>query len=868
MAQRAEAVSDRQQSQQGRRDRRRPSPAAAGPTEAIIRLQRQAGNAAMSRLVQVMRSGASPGADGSPNLAAMFQGAGGGGSALPGLVRQRLQQGLGAELGQPVAGSDVGGGLAVSHPADAIETAAEETAPRLASGTATVGAKPVLQSEDPGCGPRLCVQRHASDEHLALGELPPGKLAGIADARDLYRALAAKSQGAVKLNRQKDPTGVIRTSIHLLQSERARIRLWQEAPPEQSGVYGDGVRVIKIPTSDGTVFGTYGELNTLPDYFGNTEDLRALSSEHMTEVLQTLRQEYYDWLGKFLLELTERDFVVKKVTVDTGMGPVEVERRFYRGEPLQPEKVGPQGKAHSPDEYMFAEGSARLQHQTFKGSQTGIGLGDALHPIAGASSFLAGMKGASVPVDLDAGVQARGTGGAWGSLARNACHFVPFSWDAWRQYHLTALKLAAEANGLRKKKADLEVQLGKVSDNSKQERIAAQIAEKEQQAAQKEDAAFVENGFGDHYLQDSFAAGHLMNKTLVMQWFMEYIGKNWKLLGPSTGGEWERLMTMSSERQEGMSGQSMYSKQKVSSPDPQAVANVAEKKGRKAAYEQSGLEVPEFSDNGVANAIVGSWMADSDTREAWLTVTDIHKKVLDQGIQGVRKNKVATLLEEMVAAGFILKGRAPTQWFAMTYKLNLASTLLKNMKDQEKNDPDKVVSVEHPLESMLMGNYEEWLYSSTVQMGSKVLHDYFCKRGLDVYDDKHESVYRIYGDYELLAQGASKGVRFASETAHLSQQDIANRVQDGKSADSIADIYDRFPRYAVVPPSIQSGNKTIKLPNAGSELRLDEWLKDLKEHLMELFGSELTSKEIYGSRTAAKSPTSRGTMFSHEGAPF
>ena len=43
--------------------------------------------------------------------------------------------------------------------------------------------------------------------------------------------------------------------------------------------------------------------------------------------------------------------------------------------------------------------------------------------------------------------------------------------------------------------------------------------------------ALMNNGFGDHYLQDSFAAGHLMNKTLVMQWWTEYINSNWKVFG-------------------------------------------------------------------------------------------------------------------------------------------------------------------------------------------------------------------------------------------------------------------------------------------------------------------------------------------------
>ena len=29
-------------------------------------------------------------------------------------------------------------------------------------------------------------------------------------------------------------------------------------------------------------------------------------------------------------------------------------------------------------------------------------------------------------------------------------------------------------------------------------------------------------GYADHFVQDSFAPGHLANKTLVMQWFVEW----------------------------------------------------------------------------------------------------------------------------------------------------------------------------------------------------------------------------------------------------------------------------------------------------------------------------------------------------------
>jgi hypothetical protein len=79
-------------------------------------------------------------------------------------------------------------------------------------------------------------------------------------------------------------------------------------------------------------------------------------------------------------------------------------------------------------------------------------------------------------------------------LARNACHFAPFSWYRWHAFHLRARGLI--------------------------ERSAAAHGE-EREALRRR--ARVCAGYADHFLQDSFAAGHLVNKTLVIQWYIEWL---------------------------------------------------------------------------------------------------------------------------------------------------------------------------------------------------------------------------------------------------------------------------------------------------------------------------------------------------------
>jgi Domain of unknown function (DUF4157) len=79
-------------------------------------------------------------------------------------------------------------------------------------------------------------------------------------------------------------------------------------------------------------------------------------------------------------------------------------------------------------------------------------------------------------------------------LARNSGHFAPFSWYRWHSFHLAARELIARS-------------------------AAATGAERAELRLRARTWA----GYADHFLQDSFAAGHLVNKTLVIQWYIEWL---------------------------------------------------------------------------------------------------------------------------------------------------------------------------------------------------------------------------------------------------------------------------------------------------------------------------------------------------------
>lgn len=82
-------------------------------------------------------------------------------------------------------------------------------------------------------------------------------------------------------------------------------------------------------------------------------------------------------------------------------------------------------------------------------------------------------------------------------VGRNASHFAPFSWYRWQAFHLKAREL-------------IERSAGAHGDERSQLRRTAQVYA----------------GYADHFLQDSFAAGHLINKTLIMQWYIEWLLKS------------------------------------------------------------------------------------------------------------------------------------------------------------------------------------------------------------------------------------------------------------------------------------------------------------------------------------------------------
>lgn len=139
-----------------------------------------------------------------------------------------------------------------------------------------------------------------------------------------------------------------------------------------------------------------------------------------------------------------------------------------------------------------------------------------------------------------------------GLLARNACHFAPFAWQRWRQAHTAARDLARQA--------------WESAEPGGKERLA--------------NLAWVAQGYADHFVQDSFAPGHLANKTLVMQWFLEW-AEDYPFAQVK---DWDDVRLVTAGNQPALRGTPLYdSRSPGPSNDPQAAEEQDDLAARMAA---------------------------------------------------------------------------------------------------------------------------------------------------------------------------------------------------------------------------------------------------------------------------------------------
>jgi len=442
------------------------------------------------------------------------------------------------------------------------------------------------------------IHRHASWEHKMLGDIDPADLEVIASGRDMAKQGVGKgAKKTLTLPGGRKFTG--EDVLHTIDQEIARLQYFGKNPPieatedaadqlvtdfaaDQGLVAGPRaqklaaewkVRLVSIPLKDKSkAVLSYGEVNTLPDFFGNVEEIKQTDPKMFRNYLDGIREES---ILKFMRLRNE---------VAGGLG--------------QQNKYNPDDAAHKVGQSMGNTG-------TTAPGVLGVAGGDAygelkmmgavkdkwimrrLAPTSGRSEKKAQLAGKE-ETSYTAG------------LGRNACHFAPYSWHAWGDAHRKSEDIALKAWKLRDSVAllkRLDQVSGKKPTKAEQKKRDTDLAT----ADDLQNEALVQNAFADHFLQDSFAAGHLINKTLIMQWFTKWLDEHKAKRDYTSQEKWRQVQNIA-YGQAGVAGMGLY-RAKVgttASNDPQTVENI-EKVGSGQAeraatwedrYKALGLAVP------------------------------------------------------------------------------------------------------------------------------------------------------------------------------------------------------------------------------------------------------------------------------------
>jgi hypothetical protein len=286
-------------------------------------------------------------------------------------------------------------------------------------------------------------------------------------------------------------------------------------------------------------------------------------------------------------------------------------------------------------------------------------------------------------------------------LARNANHFAPFSWYRWHSFHLLARSLIARSA---------------TADGAERETLRQR--------------ARIYAGYADHFLQDSFAAGHLINKTLVMQWYIEWLAA----AGISYPGR-DILDTLTVARQPLLHGPGHYDR-------------AAARAGGGTDGRPGGVPRPPWDPQDVADA------------------PTVEERIAASGVTG---------------------------------------------------DSDGARRAAYEAYLTMLG-------SGTVQLATKVAHEYLNKHSLAVSSGPDGPAFRLYGDHTLLA--SPEGALRTAQAAAASRQAISELLRDGETSVDSWDIFDSFPDH---------------VEQDGRLVCLQEWHREgLRNLCFDLFGLRST----------------------------
>jgi hypothetical protein len=613
------------------------------------------------------------------------------------------------------------------------------------------------------------IQRHSTHEHYLLGTLTPAQLGEIPSIREWrQREQAGDDVEAIHQDRLNE-------TLHVLKQEMQRLLTWQKQSPmqqlaRQEGRYRsrigrvekvDGewqVPYVEIPTLGGTtVMCTYGELNTLADMFGNLQDLQKARPQVVVGMLQGVRQRVY-------LSLLALHREISGGAATSG----------------QPEK---RVKSLRPGTSFQGEMGFSGKEKPLLGKVAAIKNYDWATREGGAGSKYPINKGEATASNASA------------ALARNACHFAPETWHTWRRYHDEARRCAQDIQVVKQ-----QLPVGRPRGEAQRIQYRQQTEQCEQQIRDLTNQALLYSGFGDHFLQDAYASGHLIDKTLIMQWMLEWLNNEGQV-------KWTSDFAMMGS----------IAKQDLKS-NPQMMENV-----------QGGLsdKLAQMNVQNLDHVLFLMWWrrqaAASPRAMTQAELAALASQDADFPLEGRSGEiSISIFLHQLLSLGFA-DFRPKTQ----RYRLKQEHV---NVLDANKKAPyhaltsNSVIAPDYAKEAQEF-NYvalNKLMNTSYVQKITNYLHDKFCAEGLVVQDAQGGDIGRIYGDAAMLSAGGQEGVLHSAQTAQMAREaiyDLIAGVPSGTTVPSTQEIEDRFPH-------------RVEVPGGATSISLEEWHVKLKQECL------------------------------------
>ncbi|MBX3001191.1 MAG: DUF4157 domain-containing protein [Caldilineaceae bacterium] len=628
------------------------------------------------------------------------------------------------------------------------------------------------------------IQRHSSWEHQLLGDVPPDQIAKIGAWQDLIKQTELVGFFGFRQPKQQegsitvDGIGTIKKGnvMHVIAQEMQRLSVWQKNPPtgtksvDKEKLYGRDpvwqVELVALPAPEGQqpLIITYGEMNTLADFYGDLETMKAADPESRRQIVQSVRQETF--------------FQLKNIYTQLQSSLTDTEKKDR--DVLSAQQMMSQNELYN-----------QILGQKFGGAVT---ITDYISGKIGQGELLTGAQSTG----------AKGVTNAYGAtLARNACHFVPESWHAWARYHKEALTQAEIAFHAQQKADQIEEELDwEETGEDDPETLERLMKRYRQEADEAANEAMLNNGFGDHYLQDSYASGHMLNKTQIMQWYVQYLDQTDDLTY-FTEKNWRRVQQMA-YRQPGLAEKLLYDKSRVrggSDPEnemqarnPQAVEDI-ESDDWKDRFDALGLTIPKTLRTGSPERPLIEWWQEEamglknvKTGAELLSSGKINDPTaLETSVKKLLKDGVVLIVNQPVN----LRGRMLRKDVGINFrgKFNDISFALRDEyipKDSGRFQQARIESqqgddtqYQRMAAAVTYGDYFEFMNSSFIQKSTNALHDTFCTGGLTVLSGNGQQVFKVYGDDAMFNEGSAAGVKDSARTANMSRDSILNTIRTG-----------------------------------------------------------------------------------------